>query len=199
MIGACPPPSPPAGSVAADAASGYRSIMGRARWAAVVLYVGAIFLSLPYTPRLVKLAGARFGPGAVLFAVGAVLAVAGALLLARLSRSRAAFPRPHVGLAAIGAAAWAAWSLLASSPVGRVHLPQYGLLAVLAARAIGATPGAAFGGGAVAAGIGLADELVQGVTPGRVFDWWDVALNAAAGVLGAAAWAWWRWTGREAP
>jgi VanZ family protein len=87
----------------------------------------------------------------------------------------------------------------ASSPIGRIHLPEYALLAVLAARAFGEGRRATLGGGAAAAAIGLIDEGVQGVTPGRVFDWWDVALNAAAALLGALAWAWWRWTGMRRP
>ena len=94
---------------------------------------------------------------------------------------------------------WAAWRLLASSPIGRVHLPEYGLLAILAAWAAGGGIRAAIGGGMAAAGVGFLDELVQLVTPGRVFDWWDVALNVAAALLGGLACAWWRWTGGMRP
>jgi hypothetical protein len=173
--------------------------MSRARWAALASYVAAIFLSLPYTPRLVRLSNARFGAPAAVFAVAVVLALAGAACARRLIRTRAAFPWPHLGLAALGLGTWGAWRLLASSPIGRVHLPEYGLLAVLATRALGSAPGSALGGGVAAAGIGLLDEVVQLFTPGRVFDWWDVALNAAAALLGALACAWWRWIGRERP
>ena len=167
------------------------------RWIVLGLYSVAIFASLPYTPSLVRLANVRLAPGAAVVAAGAALAVAAALLLRQLLRARAPFPRPHLALAALGIAAYAAWRLLASSPVGRVHLPEYGLLAVLAARAFGAGTPAALGGAAAATGVALLDELVQGVTPGRVFDWWDVALNAAAALLGGLACAWWRWTGGE--
>jgi len=173
--------------------------MRRSRWAALILYTAGIFLSLPYTPALVRRSNALFGPQAAVLAIGLVLAAAGALLVRRVRGAGAAFPLPHLGLAAIGLGAWAAWRLLASSPIGRVHLPEYGLLAVLAARAFGGATLGAFGGGAAAAGIGLFDELVQGATPGRVFDWWDVALNAAAALLGGFACAWWRWTGKPGP
>ena len=129
----------------------------------------------------------------------AAVALAGvaALLALRLARTRRPAPGPHLGLAAILAAALAAGLLLVSSPVGIVHLPQYGGLAALACRAIGARTGAAVFGGASAAAVGLLDETVQGFVPNRVFDWWDVALNAAGAAVGAAAWAWWRWTGRS--
>ncbi len=166
------------------------------RWVVLVLYTAAIFLSLPYTPRIVGWSRERFGAQAAVLAVGAVLALSGALLLRRLSRSRAPSPYPQLALAALGLAAGAAWQLLASSPIGRVHLPEYGLLAVLAGRAFGGATLGALGGGAAAAALGLLDELVQGVTPDRVFDWWDVALNAAAALLGGLACAWWRWTGK---
>ena len=173
--------------------------MSRARWMVLALYTAGIFVSLPYTPRIVRWVGGRFGSETAIRAVGAVLVLAGALLARRLANTRAARPWPHLALAALGLATWAAWRLLASSPIGRVHLPEYGLLAILATRALGGTPGAAIGGGVLAAGVGFLDELVQLVTPGRVFDWWDVALNAAAAALGALASAWWRWTSGARP
>jgi hypothetical protein len=173
--------------------------MSRTRWAVLILYTAGIFLSLPYTPRLVKWSNARFGPEAAILVVGAVLALAAAPLVRRLLNVGAAFPWPHLALAALGLASWAAWRLLASSPIGRVHLPEYGLLAILAGWAVGGGIRAAIGSGIAAAGVGFLDELVQSVTPGRVFDWWDVAINAAAAVLGGLACAWWRWTGRPQP
>jgi hypothetical protein len=169
--------------------------MSRLRWTIVCGYTAGIFISLPYTPRLVTWSNARLGPAVAIGAVGALLALAGVVAISRLSNARSSFPWPHLALAALGLAGWAAWTLLASSPIGRVHLPEYGLLAVLAARAVGGATGAAIGSGVAAAGIGFLDELVQLFTPGRVFDWWDVALNAAAALLGGLACAWWRWTG----
>ena len=173
--------------------------MRRARWAVLTLYTVGIFLSLPYTPRLVRWSDARFGPESAIGGGGAVLALAGALLVRRLLSVRAAFPWPHLALAALGLASWAAWRLLASSPIGRVHLPEYGLLAILTGWAVGGGILAAIGSGIAASGVGCLDELVQLVTPGRVFDWWDVAINVAAALLGGLTCAWWRWTGKARP
>lgn len=172
--------------------------MARLRWAVLGLYTAAVFLSIPYTRSVVLWAAGRFGEGAPVVAGLTVLVPAGVALAVRLRSVGAAFPRPHLALAGIALAALASWRLLASSPIALIHMPQYGLLALLAGRAFGGGTAAALGGGAAAAGVGLLDEIVQGATPGRVFDWWDVALNAAAAILGALTLAWWRWTGNEA-
>jgi len=158
-----------------------------------------MFLALPLLPHLVRWSDAHLGPWVARAPAGAALAVAAAVLLRRLSRSPRPLPLPHLALAAIACGAWAAWSWLASSPVGRVHLPEYALLAVLAARALGRADPAPLAGGLAAAAVGLLDEGVQYFVPSRVFDWWDVALNAAAAALGALAYAWWRWAGEESP
>ena len=134
------------------------------RWVVLALYTAGIFLSLPYTPQLVKWTNARFGSEAAIAAVGAVLVAAGALFARRLMGRRPAFPWPHLALVALGSASWAAWRLLASSPIGRVHLPEYGLLAILAAWAVGGASGAAIGSGVAVAGVGFLDELTQLIT-----------------------------------
>jgi hypothetical protein len=171
--------------------------MGNARWTMLAVYVTAVFVSIPYTRSIVTWAGERFGQNTPVIAALAATLAAGALMAARLRNAVPPFPRPHLALLGLGLAAAATWRLLASSPIALVHLPEYSLLALLAGRAFGRGGGAALGGGSAAAAVGLLDEVVQGVTPGRVFDWWDVALNAAASALGALALAWWRWTGRR--
>lgn len=168
----------------------------RGPWTDLALYVAGIFLTLPVLPGVVRWSNQRLGPQVAIAPAMVALAATAAALSLRLARTRVPFPKPHLALAAMGVAAAGAWSLLASSPIGRVHLAEYGLLAVLAVRAFGPGRAATLAGGALAAAVGLLDEVVQGFIPNRVFDWWDVALNAAAAALGAAAAAWWRWTGR---
>lgn len=72
-----------------------------------------------------------------------------------------------------------------SVPEERVHFLQYGLMALLARRALeGTSPErgrAAYGivGAAVlSSALGLLDEILQGSLPSRVFDWRDVGMNA---------------------
>ena len=87
---------------------------------------------------------------------------------------------------------------LASSPIGRVHLAEYALLAVLVVRALPGPPGAPHNGAGflIASAIGLADETVQYFLPNRVFDWYDVALNVGASLLGVLTLAWWSFAGK---
>ena len=81
---------------------------------------------------------------------------------------------------------------LGKIPIERIHLAEYGILAILAKRAadhrLGGWLAYAFAAFLVA-DIGLGDELIQKVLPDRYFDWRDVATNAASGVLGLAFWA----------
>ncbi len=162
---------------------------------ALAIYLGAMFALLPVLPAVVRWSDARLGRWATLLPATAGAAAVAALLLVRLARSRRPFPLPHLALLGLAAGAWASWRWLVSSPVGAVHLPEYGVLAVLASRALGGAAPAPLAGGLAAAGIGLLDEAVQHFVPQRVFDLWDVALNAAAAALGALALAWWRWAG----
>lgn len=81
----------------------------------------------------------------------------------------------------------------------RLHLLEYGLLALAFARALeararaggGAARAARLDAGVVAAGLtalaGWIDELVQGALPNRHYDLRDVGFNALAGVLALAS------------
>jgi VanZ family protein len=70
-----------------------------------------------------------------------------------------------------------------------VHFLQIGMLAFLVWRALPQTRGAL--GWAVLAGtlVGAVEEAIQSVVPGRVCDWRDIGMSAAAAVLtGVALW-----------
>jgi len=81
---------------------------------------------------------------------------------------------------------------LGKIPIERIHLLEYGLLAMLAKRAADYRMGSALAyifSAFLVADIGLGDELIQWVLPDRYFDWRDVMTNAVSGVLGLALWA----------
>jgi len=161
------------------------------RWAALGAYTLAIYATLPWAPRLARpvvrsaVGGWLLGPGSAVLAVAA----AGALGL-RLRRRRApARAWAALALALLGAAGGLAW--LGGQRIERIHLPEYALAAVLAWRALApsiAGEGAAYVAAAALAGaIGWGDELLQKITPGRVYDLRDVAANALGAVLGVLA------------
>jgi len=159
----------------------------RRRWAALAVYVAAIYASLPFGPR-VGLALLRISAGSWLLGPGLpVLAIlGGGALLVRLARRRA--PWWAYGALTGAAAGYAvAFSWLRAQRLERTHLPEYGVVAWLAWRAIApALPDrvSAFVAAALlTVAIGWGDELLQRVVPGRYYDLRDVAMNALGGVL----------------
>lgn len=159
------------------------------RWLVLVGYVAAIYVSLPFGPR-VGLAFLRTAPGAWLLGPGVtVLAVAGAgALMLGLWRRRAPL-WAYAALAGAGAVYALAFSWLRAQHLERTHLPEYGIAAWLAWRALDPLLPGRFAAYAAAAGlaaaIGYGDELLQDLLPGRYYDLRDVALNALGAVLGA--------------
>jgi VanZ family protein len=170
--------------------------------AILAAYLLVMFATLPLLPPLVTLVRNRLGTSAfsgVLYAVLAAFFLPPLWRLAAPPRPRP--PWPHLSFFLLVLFSATVLGSLVSSPVGRVHLVEYGLLAVLILRALPWKPGAVpfLAAFAAAAAIGLADETVQHFLPNRVFDWYDVGLNFAAALLGLLAAAWWTWTspGRE--
>ncbi len=158
------------------------------RWAVLAVYVAVVYAFLPLGPR-VGLALLRTAPGAWLLGpglVGATLAGACALLL-HLRRQRAP-GWAYAALVGVALAYVVAFSWLRLQRLERTHLPEYGVAAVLAWRAVaplfqGAVAGYA-AAAALGAAIGYGDELLQGMLPGRYYDLRDVAMNALGAVLG---------------
>ncbi|HJQ85095.1 MAG TPA: VanZ family protein, partial [Candidatus Binatia bacterium] len=131
----------------------------------------------------------RTAPGGWLLGPGLVLAtLAGAaLLVVSLRRRHApAWAYLALGVAAIGYAV--AFSSLRAARLERTHLPEYGLVAFLAWRALEPIVPRTFAGYAAAAALGAAigygDELIQGALPGRFYDLRDVGMNAVGALLG---------------
>ena len=165
-------------------------------WLVLGAYVALVYGLLPYGPPLgawvqaTTVGRVALGPGAPWIAGALVLA-----LVLRLRR-RGASPGAYVlaALAALGCAVGLGW--LRAIRLERVHLPEYAIATCLAWRAIAPATGdraARYVAAAVlAALLGWGDELLQGITPGRVYDIRDVAANALGASVGAVALAAWR-------
>jgi len=160
-------------------------------------YLLVMFTTLPLLPPLVTLVRDSLGAGAL---SGILYALLAALLLPPLGRlassPRPRPPWPHLSFCLLVIFSAVVLRTLVSSPIGRVHLIEYGLLAILILGAFPRRPGIGpfLAALATATAVGLADETVQHFLPNRVFDWYDVALNSAAALLGLLAAAWWTWT-----
>src|SRR5262245_30515800 len=157
-------------------------------WALLAAYTAAIYAFLPYGPRLgLALVRTRFGAWLLGPGIGLAVVVAAAGVMILLWRRRAPL-WAFAALAATGLAYGVALSWLRAQHLERTHLPEYGIAAWLAWRAIVPLVPATLPSYATAAGlaavIGLGDELLQAITPGRVCDVRDVAMNALGAVLG---------------
>lgn len=161
---------------------------GRARrWVWVLGYVVLVLASTPFTPGLTALfEGSRAGH-ALLVAVP-LLAVAAVIAAPAAVASRRRQSRGNVAFwAAIGALYLLVWIILCERAVEGIHLAQYGLLSMLAFRAVhGLVPlPAAYGlSAALAVTVSCMNEVVQGFLPNRVYDLRDIVLDAVAGALG---------------
>jgi hypothetical protein len=165
------------------------------RWLALGAYAALLYGLLPYGPAIARavqgtsLGRFSLGSGAAWVVGGGVIAVGMRL------RQRAAPPGAYLlaVVTALGYATALVW--LRAIRLERVHLPEYGIAAWLAWRAMVAPLGDRWptyvGAAVLAALIGWGDELVQGVTPGRVYDLRDVGANAAGAALGALVLAVW--------
>jgi VanZ like protein len=160
------------------------------RWIVLALYVALIYGTLPLGPRI-GIALLRTGPGARLLGPGLpFLVVVAALTAIVVLRLRQAPVWVYVVVVAVAAAYVGTFASLRTARLERTHLPEYGVAAWLAWRAVRPhVPGRLAGyaaGAAMGAAIGYGDELLQSVVPGRYYDLRDVALNAIGAVLGMA-------------
>jgi len=155
-------------------------------WVAFSAWALLIFATVPFARSLEAWVVATLGAQAFLVAVLAIVA------LAAVFAWRAVAPlgrRARVTLV-LGVAIYAgtAWQLR-GNPVEALHVVEYGVLGVLALRALAhggrdvlLAPAAAL----LAASAGCLDELIQWLVPQRVGDLRDIGVNAIAATGGPA-------------
>ncbi len=172
----------------------FRSLRERRLWIAFLVAVVALLAALYPLQFALDALRAR---NLLRFAIGGVFLSAATLAAVTFARRRAPL-RAWLVLTLCGAF-YAGLALAMEVPQERLHLVEYGALALLGRAAIAESVAVrALGGrvssvdvwalGAVTA-IGWLDEAIQGILPNRIYDLRDVAFNglAAALALGSAA------------
>jgi hypothetical protein len=157
-------------------------------WSVLALYVVVLYGLLPLGPTI-GLGAIRTAPGAWLLGpgLGVIGIVVGVALFVRLWR-RGAPPWAFVVLVLAAVCYTLVFTSLRAARLERTHLPQYGIAAWLAWRAVrqhvSGRLAAYVAAALVGTALGWGDELVQAILPNRVYDLRDVALNAVGSVLG---------------
>jgi hypothetical protein len=161
-------------------------------WLAVALGSGLVFATVPLARWVEAFVVSHFGRD--LFLAGVLVAVlaAGAAAAAALRRARALGRRRALWLAGVVATYAAASVALRDNAEEAVHFVEYGVLGVLAFRALGhrLRDASIYVAAALVGGmIGLVDEALQWLVPRRVWDLRDLVLNlgGASGVQVALA------------
>lgn len=158
-------------------------------WKWVLLYTAAVFLSLPFTRRLMDALESRGLQGLLSFSILFGL-LALVVLFFRFFKGHNERPR-KMGLTArfffLFAAFVAAMACMTSFTVERIHFFEYGFLAFLCLDAAGRRKRRGFRrflhAGAAAVAVGFLDEAIQGLLPNRYYDTRDLLLNLTASGL----------------
>ena len=166
------------------------------RWLGLGAYTALLYGLLPFGPAIGRAVQNTAAGRFVLGAGAAWIVVLGAIAIAVRLRRRAAPASVWLLAALVGVGYALALGWLRAVRLERVHLPEYGIAAWLAWRALVPSLGdrwPVYGAAwLLAAAIGWGDELVQSVTPGRYYDVRDIGANALGAGLGALALAVWR-------
>lgn len=155
------------------------------RWALVVAYIAFIYLTIPVAPKLWLQLGEIVDIDLDRLARTILLVAAAVASVPAVIRPRWQTFAAIVLLAGVYVGIY--W-LPFETPAERVHLVEYGILPALVAWAIGdgrPLRSRLVAGALVGGAVGLGDEIIQGLTPGRFAQLSDVALNASSAGLGA--------------
>ncbi len=160
-------------------------------WAYVVLWSGLILVTVPFVREGADYVRGKWGGEAFTYGVTAiVILVAGAGVALLLKRRRSSVAGYVWLLGIAGLIVYLTFGLRAGSPEEAVHFLQYGMLSLLLYRAFThrvrdySIYAAATIAGTV---LGMVDETVQWLTPGRHFGVRDIWLNFTAVALVQAA------------
>lgn len=155
------------------------------------LYLGLLLAFIYSTLGVARsVTNALRDAGYLRYSVAAAFGLALLLVGVQLVRVRPKLSWSSWGVLALSALVYAAVVSSMESPEERLHLLEYGLVALLAERAMPKRLSGARRLGAAAAftaAAGWCDELIQALLPSRYYDLRDVGFNALAGALALGA------------
>ena len=161
----------------------------RRLWIWTMVVLAAIYASLGFTAPLVRALRER---NLLHIAFAALVLLLVVVFAVQWIRKRPSWS--EVGIAiGVGLAYWMAFIRI-ENPAERTHLLEYGIVAALIHQALQErarngrpVPNPAALTVVATALLGLLDECIQAIIPGRFFDWIDVGFNAFAGFIVTAA------------
>ncbi len=160
-------------------------------WAYVALWSGLIFATVPFVRSGSDYVRSRWGGEAFTYGVTAIVILVAGTGVALLLKQRQSTFAGYVWLLGIaGLVIYLTFGLRAGTPEEAVHFVQYGMLSLLFYRAFThrVRDYSIYAAAAIAGTIvGMVDETVQWLTPGRHFAVRDIWLNFTALLLVQAA------------
>jgi hypothetical protein len=157
----------------------------RRTWIVILIYLSAIYLTLPVMRPLLQLLYGSVGRGTMGVMVNTVMSITAATVL------YVSIKKGHVrfALIALPLGALAAVLYIMELPEERVHFLEYGVLGFLLIRAAGARYRQLAFSLFIVLIASSVDELIQFMLPNRVGELRDVGMNVAGGMIGL-------WVGR---
>lgn len=160
-------------------------------WLFFALWVGVIFSAIPLARAIQSWVAGHWGSQFLRWFSIAVIAVAASLAAAYVTRGVRKLPwRNILWLAAtVAVFSWLAVKQLKTAAEA-VHFVEYGLLGLLAFRALSHRLRDRLvyvASALLCALVGLVDEIVQWTVPGRYWDPRDITLNSTAAILAQVA------------
>lgn len=160
-------------------------------WIAVVSWTALIYFAIPLARTIQRWVGEHFGRGFFLYVVFGAIVAGTVLAVARWRRARTGRSPGRIAWLLLVAAIYAAltWHLR-GNPEEAFHFVEYGVLGLLLFRALAfrmRDPLIFAVAALIGMLIGTGDEILQWITPRRVFAFRDIGINVAAVVLMQAA------------
>ncbi|HMP77212.1 MAG TPA: VanZ family protein [Kiritimatiellia bacterium] len=158
-----------------------------ASWIAFALWAMAIYATVPFARAIQRWADQQWGPGALRWISIALIVLGAVAVCIQLQRRVKHLPWPRIAVV-LGVCAVFVWmaTTLMQTPAEAVHFVEYGVLSLLAFRALAhrdRDPLINFNAVLLCSLASTVDEFAQWLTPGRYWDLRDLLHNTAAALL----------------